>query len=64
MNTIITVVAILMVSDAAFTLLNLSKVESFLNKAFPKMNVRKLAMVEGVVGMVIIIIKISTKTIM
>jgi hypothetical protein len=60
MNTVITVMAILMVADALFTLLNLSKVESLLLNVFPNLNVKKLAVVEGLAGGFIIILKIST----
>ncbi len=63
MHTIITVVAVLMISDACFTLLNLTKVESMLHNIFPRMNVKKLAMIEGIAGLVIIILKIGTHTI-
>ncbi len=63
MNLIITIVAVLMISDAAFTLLNLNKVESLLQARFPKMNVKKLALVEGLAGVVVLIIKVVTGTI-
>ncbi len=63
MNTIITIIAVLMISDACFTLLNLTKVESMLHSIFPRMNVKKLALIEGVTGLVIIILKVSTDTI-
>ncbi|NQU66047.1 MAG: hypothetical protein HQ517_17450 [SAR324 cluster bacterium] len=52
-----------MISDACFTLLNLSKIESMLHSIFPRMNVKKLALVEGVAGLAIIILKISTGTV-
>jgi hypothetical protein len=63
MHIIITVVAVLMISDAGFTLLNLTKVESMLHSIFPRMNVKKLAMIEGIAGLVIIILKIGTHTV-
>jgi len=63
MHTFITVIAILMLADACFTLLNLSKVKSIFNEIFPKLDVKKLAAVEGAVGLVIIIIKVGTGTI-
>ncbi len=63
MNLFLTIVAVLMVSDAAFTLLNLSKVESFLQSRFPNLNIKKLAVVEGIVGIIILFLKINTKTI-
>ncbi|MBT4091294.1 MAG: hypothetical protein HN580_01120 [Deltaproteobacteria bacterium] len=63
MHTIITIIAVLMISDACFTLVNLTKVESMLQSLFPSMNVKKLAMIEGVAGLVIIILKIGTNTI-
>lgn len=62
MNLAITVVAVLMVSDASFTLLNLNKVESLLKRYFPNMDIKKLAVLEGVVGLVILLLKISTGT--
>lgn len=63
MNTVITVIAILMVADALFTILNLSKVESLLQNVFPNLNVKKLAVVEGLAGGLILILKISTNSI-
>jgi hypothetical protein len=63
MHTIITIIAVLMISDAGFTLLNLTKVESMLHSIFPRMNVKKLAMLEGITGLVIIILKIGTHTV-
>ena len=63
MHTIITIIAVLMISDACFTLVNLTKVESMLQSLFPSMNVKKLTMIEGVAGLVIIILKIGTNTI-
>ena len=60
MNTVITVIAILMVADALFTLLNLSKVESLLQNVFPNLNVKKLAVIEGLVGGFILILKMGT----
>ncbi|MBU2515496.1 hypothetical protein KJ966_29620 [bacterium] len=63
MNLFITIIAVLMVSDAAFTLLNLSKVESLITNHFPKMNVKKLATVEGITGIVILFLKLATGTI-
>lgn len=63
MHTFITVIAILMLADACFTLLNLSKVKSIFNEVFPNVDVKKLATIEGAVGLAIIIIKIGTGTI-
>lgn len=63
MHLVITIIAILMVADACFTLLNLSKIESILHAIFPRMNVRKLAVIEGAAGLIIIILKIGTDTI-
>jgi hypothetical protein len=63
MNLVITIVAILMVADAGFTLVNLDRIESFLHSVFPRMNVKKLALVEGLVGVVILMIKLKTGTI-
>jgi len=60
MNTVITIIAILMVADALFTLLNLSKVESLLQNVFPNLNIKKLAVVEGLAGGFILILKIGT----
>lgn len=64
MNIVITVIAVIMVVDSCFTLLNLSKVESVLQVFFPKMNVKKLAIAEGGAGLLIIIMKISTQSLM
>lgn len=63
MHIFITIIAVLMVSDACFTLLNLSKVESMLHSIFPRMNVKKLALIEGAAGLLIIVLKISTNTV-
>ena len=52
-----------MIADAAFTLLNQSKVESVLRNAFPNLDVKKLATVEGVVGLTILSLKIATSTV-
>ena len=62
MNLVITIFAVLMVSDAAFALLNLTKFESLLHSQFPNMNVKVLAAVEGVAGLVILLIKLATNT--
>ena len=63
MNLLLTIIAIIMVVDSIFTLLNLTKVESILHSVFPKMDVRKLATIEGVVGIIILALKYGTKTI-
>lgn len=63
MNLFITVVSVLMISDAAFTLVNLNKVQSLLHSRFPQINVKKLALVEGVVGLVVLALKIVTGTV-
>ena len=63
MKLLTTIIALLMVTDAAFALLNLSKIESFLLSQFPKMNVKLLAVMEGVAGLVILIVKIGTRSI-
>ncbi len=63
MHLVITIISVLMVADACFTLLNLTKVESILHSVFPRMNVKKLAMVEGAAGLAIIILKVSTNTV-
>jgi hypothetical protein len=63
MNLVITIIAVLMVADACFTLLNLSKVESILRSVFPRMNVKKLALVEGMAGIAIIVLKVGTDTV-
>jgi hypothetical protein len=62
MNLLITIIAVLLVSDASFTLLNLTKVESILKQHFPNINIKKLAAIEGLVGLVILMLKISTGT--
>jgi hypothetical protein len=63
MNLAITIIAVLMVADAGFTLVNFDRIESLLHSLFPKMNVKKLALVEGLVGVVILVIKIKTGTV-
>ena len=62
MNLVITFIAILMVADALFTLTNLAKVETWLSDYFPNLDVRKVAMVEGAVGLFILALKLSTRT--
>lgn len=63
MNTVISIIAIFMVGDALFTLLNLAKVKTLLFSMFPSLDIKKVALVEGLVGFVILLIKISTNTI-
>jgi len=63
MNTITTIIAIFMVGDALFTLLNLAKVKTLLYSMFPTLNIKKVALCEGIVGVTILLIKISTDTI-
>ena len=63
MNLFITIVAVLMISDAAFALLNLAKFESILQSYFPNMDVKKLAIVEGATGALILVLKLITGTI-
>ena len=63
MHLVITIIAIIMVADSAFTLGNLSKVETILVSFFPNLDIKTVAMVEGVAGLVILGFKISTKTI-
>ncbi len=63
MNLLITIIAVLMVADAAFTLLNLSMVESILKRYFPNMNIKKLALVEGFIGLIVLVLKIGTGTV-
>lgn len=62
MDLFITIIAALMVADAVFALLNLGKFESLLKAHFPNMNVKKLAVVEGSVGVVILMLKLATGT--
>jgi hypothetical protein len=62
MNLVITIIAILMVSDAGFTLGNLHKVESILASTFPDLDIKKLAFVEGLAGLIILGVKFSSNT--
>ena len=62
MNLLITIIAVLMVADAAFTLVNLSMVESILKRYFPNLNIKKLALVEGLVGLIVLALKAGTGT--
>lgn len=62
MHTTITLIAVLMLIDALFTLLNLSKVESMIHSLFPHMEVKKIAFLEGAVAVVILTIKVLTGT--
>lgn len=60
MNIFITIIALLMLIDALFTLLNLSKVESMIHSLFPHLEVKKIALIEGVVAFIILILKVTT----
>lgn len=62
MNLLTSFIALLMLADSLFTLANLAKVESWLNDYFPDLNVRKLALVEGVVGLMILLFKFTTSS--
>ena len=64
MNLVITIIGVLMVADSAFTLLNINKVESILHKAFPNLNVKKVAIVEGTAGVLIVGAKIMTNSVL
>ena len=63
MNLAITIIGILMVADSLFTLVNFSNVESVLLKYFPNLKIKQLAILEGIVGALIIAIKIFTRTV-
>jgi len=60
MNLLTTIIAFLMLADSAFTLANLKKVESWLEELFPNLDIRKLAIIEGAVGLLIILFKLAT----
>lgn len=62
MNLFTTVIAVLMVADSTFTLINLDKVESMLKSFFPNLNIKLLALIEGAIGMIALLIKIKMKT--
>lgn len=62
MNIAITIIAILMLIDALFTLLNLSKVESMIHSLFPHMEVKKVAVIEGAVAAIVLALKVATQT--
>ncbi|MDH5559307.1 MAG: hypothetical protein OEY59_00460 [Deltaproteobacteria bacterium] len=62
MNLVITIISLLMIIDALFTLLNLSKMESLIHSFFPGMNLKKIALVEGGAGGMILLIKLSTQS--
>ena len=63
MNTITSIIAIFMIGDALFTLLNLSRVKSLINSMFPSLDIKKVAIVEGLVGALILVLKVSTRTV-
>ncbi len=60
MNLITTLIAGLMVGDALFSWMNLAKLESFLSQIFPHLNLRRLALTEGGVGVFILLFKLAT----
>ena len=62
MNLLITIIAILMIADALFIYANYSGLEPFIAKIFPNLELKKLAIVEGVIGAIILIIKTKTGT--
>lgn len=64
MNLAITLIACLMIADSLFALLNISKVKSILHKAFPNLDIKKVAIIEGVAGAIIILVKVITQTVM
>ena len=49
-----------MVGDAVFTLTNFARVENMIHQIFPDLDLRKIALVEGVAGLGIILIKMVT----
>jgi len=60
MNIFITTISVLMVIDAAFTLVNFTKVEPMIHRVFPNLDIKTLATIEGLTGLIIIILKLST----
>ncbi len=60
LNLITTIIAFLMIADAGFTLTNLTRVETLIHQLFPQLDVKKLAWVEGLVGLVILVVKSIT----
>lgn len=60
MNLLTTIIAFLMVADAGFTLSNLTRVENLIHQLFPQLDVKKLAWVEGLAGVLILILKSLT----
>lgn len=62
MNLFITIVAALMLGDAIFILANFSNLESFISRIFPNLNLKMMAIVEGIVGLFILFLKFKTGT--
>lgn len=60
MNLLTTIIACLMVGDAIFATLNLARLESLIHQLFPQLNLKKVALVEGLVGGAILLFKILT----
>ncbi|OFZ81488.1 MAG: hypothetical protein A2508_07205 [Candidatus Lambdaproteobacteria bacterium RIFOXYD12_FULL_49_8] len=58
MNLLITFLALLMVADSFFALTNLRKVQNWLEDYFPNLDIKKLALVEGVAGLLILLLKL------
>ncbi|OGH01053.1 MAG: hypothetical protein A2600_01330 [Candidatus Lambdaproteobacteria bacterium RIFOXYD1_FULL_56_27] len=62
MNLLTTLIALAMVADSLFALANQATVQSWLKEHFPNLNVRKLAWVEGAVGVLILALKLATSS--
>jgi len=60
MNLLTTIIACLMVGDAIFAFINLARLESLIHQLFPQLDLKKVALVEGTVGGVILVFKILT----
>ena len=62
MNLLTTFIALLMIADSIFTLANRAKVESWLADLFPNLDVAKVASIEGFVGLAILFLKLTTRS--
>ena len=49
-----------MIGDAIFTLTNFARVENMIHQMFPDLDLKKVAYVEGAVGLFIVLFKANT----
>lgn len=55
MRTLITIIAFLMLADGLFVLFNRNLVESWIKKMWPGLNIRKLAVAEVIIALLMLL---------